>query len=96
MLLVDFKQAFDSINKAKICKIFDDIRIPKKLTYLVIMTLKGTRVARMLIQGTTTKDFEIRSGIKQGDELSTTTFNLILHYAIKDLLYFIIYNGGYT
>lgn len=39
----------------------------------------------MLLQGTTTKDFKIEVGVRQGDELSTTVFNLILHHAIKDL-----------
>lgn len=34
VLFVDFKQAFDSIDRAKICKTFDELRIPKKLTRL--------------------------------------------------------------
>lgn len=41
MLFVDFKQAFDSIDRAKICQIFDELKIPKKLT-LVTMMLKDT------------------------------------------------------
>lgn len=89
MLFVDFKQAFDSINRAKICEIFEELKIPRKLTRLVTMTLKDTK-AKVLIQSTMTEDFEIKRGVKQGDELSTTIFNLILHHAIKDL-----HNGGH-
>jgi len=88
MLFVDFKQAFDSIDRAKICEIFNELKIPKKLTRQVIITLKGTS-AKVVLQRSATRDFEIRTGVKQGDGLSTTIFNLILHYAIKDL-----YNGG--
>lgn len=56
---------------------------------LVVMTLEGTK-AKVLIQGTTTESFDIRAGVRQGDELSTTIFNLVLHYAMKDL-----YRGGH-
>lgn len=56
---------------------------------MVEMTLKNTKM-KVLIQGTITKDFDIRYGVKQGDKLSSTIFNLILHYVIKDL-----YNGGH-
>lgn len=44
MMFVDFKQAFDFIDRAKIYKIFDELKIPKKLTRLVIMTLKSKSI----------------------------------------------------
>lgn len=53
------------------------------------MTLNDTK-ARVLIQGTITEDFMIGSGVRQGNKLSTTIFNILLHYAMGDLC-----RGGY-
>lgn len=64
ILFMNFKQAFDFIDRAKICEVFSELKRPKKLTHLVIMTLKGTR-AKVSIQGSTTKDFEIRAGVRR-------------------------------
>lgn len=89
MLFVDFKQAFDSIDRTKIYKVFEELGIHKKIIRLALMTLNGTKT-RVLIQGTVTEDSMIGSGVRQGDELSTTIFNILLHYAMGDL-----YKGGY-
>lgn len=84
LLFVDFKQAFDSINRSKIARILTDFKIPIKLTNLVLITLANT-TAKIMLQGDSTDEFEIRSGVRQRNELSTTIFNLVLHSAIKDL-----------
>lgn len=89
MLFVDFKQTFDSIDRAKIQNVFDELEIPKKLTRLIMMTLKDIGV-RVLVQGTAAREFTIRTDVRQRDELSTTIFNLFLHHAVKD-----IYKGGH-
>lgn len=43
MLFVDFKQVFDSINRNKIYKVFDEFGIHRKITQLTMMTLKDTK-----------------------------------------------------
>ncbi|XP_055379626.1 uncharacterized protein LOC129610878 [Condylostylus longicornis] len=84
MLFIDFKQAFDSVKRGIIENIFDELRIPKKLTNLIMMTLHNTK-AKVLVQKSCTNIFDITSGVKQGDEISTIIFNLTLHYALRDL-----------
>lgn len=41
-LYVDFKQAYDSLDRGKIYKIMREFGIPSKLIRLTEMTLKGT------------------------------------------------------
>ena len=41
-LFVDFKQAYDSLDRGKIYKIMREFGIPSKLIRLTEMTLKGT------------------------------------------------------
>ncbi|XP_055387207.1 uncharacterized protein LOC129615849 [Condylostylus longicornis] len=84
MLFIDFKQTFDSVKRGIIENIFDELRIPKKLTNLIMMTLHNTK-AKVLVQKSCTNIFDITSRVKQGDEISTIIFNLTLHYALKDL-----------
>lgn len=48
------------------------------------MTLRNTK-ARVLVQGKVTDYFEIVSGVKQGDSLSSIMFNLMLHSILKEI-----------
>ena len=42
MLFVDFKQAFDSIDRYKFYQVMEDMKIPYKLITMVKMTMKNT------------------------------------------------------
>ncbi|XP_055386749.1 uncharacterized protein LOC129615538 [Condylostylus longicornis] len=83
-VFVDFKQAFDSINRSRIEQILQINGIPKKLIKLTMMTLTNT-VAKVLIQGELSNSFEISSGVKQSDALSSLIFNLVLDSVVKDV-----------
>ncbi|XP_055371836.1 uncharacterized protein LOC129605867 [Condylostylus longicornis] len=83
-LFIDFKQAFDSINREKIFGVMQRFGIPEKLIRLTCITLKDTS-AQVLVQGKLTTPFPIESGVKQGYALSSLIFNLMLHYALKDI-----------
>lgn len=83
-LIVDFKQAFDSIIRQKIAPTLMNLEIPQKLARLVAMTLRNTS-ARVLVQGKLTESFETISGVRQGDALSTLVFNLVLHSVLKEV-----------
>ena len=73
-LLIDFKQAYDSINKEKLILILEELEIPRKLIKLIGMTLRNT-TSRVKVQNMMTEEFAINKGLRQGDALSTQLFN---------------------
>ena len=50
------------------------------------MTLEGAQ-AKVIVEGKMSNQFIINRGVRQGDGLSTTLFNLGLHKALKNLEY---------
>jgi hypothetical protein len=58
--------------------------IPKKIERLVKMTLEGAQ-AKVIMDGKISTPFGISIGVRQGDGLSATLFNLVLHKALKNL-----------
>jgi hypothetical protein len=84
VLFIDFKQAFDTVDRQKTIQIIQELRIPNKLVRLIKMTIQNTE-ASPKIENLTSKPFSISSGVRQGDPLSATTFNLILDLVIKKL-----------
>jgi sorting nexin-29 len=63
--------------------------IPKKIERLVKMTLEGAQ-AKVIVDGKIRNPFVIDMGVRQGDGLSATLFNLVLHKALKN------FEQGYT
>jgi hypothetical protein len=72
--LFDYKEAYDSMDRSKLRQVLE-MQIPRKISNLVCTTLRSTRV-RVKIQGQLTKEFKVRKGLRQGDALSTTLFNM--------------------
>jgi hypothetical protein len=58
--------------------------IPRKIEQLVKMTLEGAQ-AKVIVDGKISNTFFIDIGVRQGDGLSATLFNLVLHKALKNL-----------
>ena len=56
--------------------------IPPKLMRLIKMTTEGS-LARVATQDGDTADINIRKGVRQGDALSTTLFNIALNGTIE-------------
>ena len=63
VLFIDFKQAFDSVDRLKkTIRIVQGSRIPDKLVRLIKMTLQNTE-ASVKIENLTSKPFSISSGV---------------------------------
>jgi hypothetical protein len=81
MLFVDFKQAFDSIDRYKLYQVMEYINIPYKLIRFVKTTMKNT-TARVKVTNKLSNSF---TGVRQGDGVSTTLFILALHYGVQKI-----------
>jgi hypothetical protein len=84
MLFIDFKQAFDSINRERFFGAMDRMGIPQKLIRLIRMTMCQTK-ARVKNDNQISAPFEFNKGVKQGDGLSATHFILVLHNAAQEI-----------
>jgi hypothetical protein len=58
--------------------------IHKKIEGLLKMTLEGAQ-AKVIVDGKIITPFGISIGVMQGDGLSATLFNLVLHKALENL-----------
>jgi hypothetical protein len=58
--------------------------VPSKLIKLIAKTLQDTKT-RVKVNQSYTKYFEVTTGVKQGDPLSTTLFSIVIDNIIKQL-----------
>lgn len=75
MVFIDYKQAYDSVNRQKLWKAMIFFGIPQKYTNLVKMCNDKTLFKVRFLQRLSSA-FEVNSGLRQGDALSPTLFNL--------------------
>ena len=80
-IFIDFKQVSDKVNRPKMYESHKLLKIPTKLIRLVKITLENSRTVVEVCQGRT-EVFNINSGLRQGDALSTVLFNLVLETAL--------------
>ena len=83
-LFIDFRQAYDSVKRSYLQETLNNFRIPGKLARLIMMTLKHTK-SKVKVSGGRSREFTIRKGLKQGDALSCTLFNLVLERTMRQL-----------
>jgi endonuclease/exonuclease/phosphatase family metal-dependent hydrolase/ribosomal protein S28E/S33 len=81
-IFVDFKQAYDSIDRTVLYTILLDLGIPAKLVRLIKLTMTGS-ISQVRVQNDLTASFETECGLKQGDGLAPILFNLALEYVIR-------------
>jgi endonuclease/exonuclease/phosphatase family metal-dependent hydrolase len=82
ILFIDFKQAFDNINRRSLVEQMQQMKIPEKLIKLTKMTMDNSKARISTTEGVT-NEINIERGVRQGDALSTTLFNIALDGAIK-------------
>ena len=81
---VDFMQAFDLVNRSMIPECLKQYKVPRKLINLVQVTLQQTKV-KVKVNNDMTEQFEITSGVKQGDPLSVLLFVIVMDVIISKL-----------
>ena len=83
-LFIDFQKAYDSIHRDMIWKCKEEFKIPKKLINTFKTCVQKTKSA-VRIEGTLSSFFENKTGLKQGDFLTWTLFNLALQKVIQSI-----------
>lgn len=81
-LFLDFKQAYDSIDRNVLFNIMEEFGIPAKLIRLTKATLTDTK-CKILLQNILSDNFTVDTGVRQGDRLSTLLFNLALEKVVR-------------
>ena len=82
-ICANIKQAYDSINGDQLCMIMCNAGIPGKLVRLIKATMKDAE-AQVKVQAQLAEQLKIRQGLKQGDRLASSLFNLALKYVIRN------------
>ena len=71
------EKAYDRISPKALIKIMQHIGLPNKLMDL-ISSITSNDIAKVYINNKLSPDFQINSGVKQGDPLSPLLFNLVM------------------
>lgn len=82
-IFIDFKQAYDSINRPFLWTAMRDMGIPLKYIRLAKATVEHSRSC-VRLQSDLSKTFDVSSGLRQGDGLSPLLFNIALDKVIRN------------
>ena len=82
-LFIDFKTAYDKVNRNQLCMAMLEFGIPPKLVRLTQAMMQGT-TAKVNVQNELSENFHIRNGLRQGDALACILFNIALEKIIRD------------
>lgn len=82
LLFIDFKQAYDSVDRKKLYDALFQLGLPGKLVRLVKMTQEDC-VSKVRVNGMNSKTFKVEKGIRQGDPLSALLFILLLEKVMR-------------
>ena len=82
-LFIDFKAAYDSINRKQLILAMIQFNFPSKLIRLIRMTLEEVK-CKVKIQNNLGNEFECNTGLRQGDALSCLLFNIALEKVVRD------------
>jgi hypothetical protein len=83
MLSIDYKQALDCIDRYQLQRSLESYGVPYKLISLIKMT--SQTCSKVMVGNHASRSFLVGIGVRLGDALSTTPFNLALHGAIQDI-----------
>jgi len=84
MVFVGYKQVYDSINREEVWNTLIYFGIPKKYVNVVKLCSNKTE-CKVKFLGELSSAFDVNSGLRQGDALSPTLFNLDIETVIREL-----------
>jgi hypothetical protein len=84
LLFIDFHKAFDSVSRNKLWEHMQKYEIPDKLIRLSKLCIAQSR-GKIKIENDYSESFRINSGVRQGDGLSPTLFNIALEEALEKI-----------
>lgn len=82
LVFIDFKQAYESINRKELWKVLRYLDIPQKYIDLIKMCNSKTNL-KIKYQQEMSEKFEVKSGLRQGDALSPMLFNIALEWVVR-------------
>jgi len=83
-VFIDFNQAFDSINRSTETKVLKEMQIPGKIIRLVTLVTQHTK-AKIKLNSEYTEQLEVKTGVRQGDPVSTILFCTVMESLMKKL-----------
>ena len=80
---IDFRKAFDSINRDSMFKILRSYGIPKAIVDAIRVLYDDSKSA-VLIEGQMSEEFDVTTGVLQGDVLAPFLFIIVLDFVMLD------------
>lgn len=84
MIFIDLKQAYDCVSRQQLWTMLRNFEIPEKLVKIIEICNSNTYCI-VRYQDELSPLFEVKSGLKQGDEMSPILFNLELGKVIRGI-----------
>jgi hypothetical protein len=82
LTFVDFKKAFDSIDRYMMFAILRHYGIPEKIVE-AIRALYDHSTSRVYVDGQYSQPFDITTGVLQGDVLAPLLFIIVIYYVTR-------------
>ena len=79
---VDYEKAFDSVDRETLWKVLRHYGVPKKLVNMIRNSYEGMS-CRVIHEGQLTKNFEVRTAVRQGCLPSPFLFILVIDWVMK-------------
>ena len=80
---VDFKKAFDSIDRVKMFQILRHYGIPSKIVEAIRLIYTNSK-SKVVVDGKLSDEFEVTTGVLQGDTLAPLLFIIVIDYVMKN------------